>query len=183
MYCCASTALTAPVRTYDVQVLVFSHITPNTLSQQQWPVIAAPIANTLSNAPQKTAYDLQDEKNALMKNPHYKILLDASWLTSWTDGATLTFPLVSTDGQLNGSLVMTLGHYFDVNTNLFLTEPTSTLQSLDPNHYFSQFDQSTFTFNLSQHRRMRSNELDYFEHPLVGMLVKIIPIKNENTTQ
>lgn len=171
-------------RTYDVQILVFSHITANTLSLEQWPVIQTPaLPNQLNNPPQKNAYALQAEKGDLLRNPNYDILFDGSWQTAWQEGSTIQFPVASVDGKLNGVVAITLGHYFNVNTQLFLSEPMTELQKINTNPYFNQFSQSNFTFQLSEDRRMRSDELDYFEHPLMGMLIKIIPVKNENTTQ
>lgn len=183
LYCTVGFA-TPTEKTYDVQILVFSHITANTLSLEQWPVIQTPTpSNQSQNPPQKNAYALQAEKGDLLRDPNYDILFDGSWQASWQEGSTIQFPIVSIDGKLNGTVAITLGHYFDVNTQLFLSEPISLLQKINATPYFNQFSQSDFTFKLAEDRRMRSNELDYFEHPLMGMLIKIIPIKNENTTQ
>jgi hypothetical protein len=41
---------------------------------------------------------------------------------------------------------------------------------------------STNIFHMKNHRRMRSKELHYIDHPLVGMLIQINPVvkpKNE----
>jgi hypothetical protein len=41
---------------------------------------------------------------------------------------------------------------------------------------------NTFTtlhgFNIREHRRMRSEELHYIDHPLIGMIIKVTPVKN-----
>ncbi|HLB57132.1 MAG TPA: CsiV family protein [Coxiellaceae bacterium] len=177
MYCSISTALTSPARTYNVQVLIFSHITPATIALQRWPVITENLPAQTAVTTSSPATALQSEKNALLRDPNYKILVDESWIESWSgDQSTVNIPVVSSNGKLNGAIAITLGHYFDVNANLLLTEPTNLLQKLDTNNYFSKWDQSNFTFQLLQHRRMRSDELNYFEHPVFGMLIKILPV-------
>jgi len=175
----SSAALTLPARMYDVQVVIFSHITPTTLQLQQWPVVS-PNVSAQSTPPSGIAYNLQREKNILQKNPQYQILMNANWKESWVgDQSTVTIPInIDKNNQsLNGVMTITLGHYFDVHTNLSLTEPTALLQKMAINNYFSQWNKPNFTFQLLQNRRMRSNELNYIEHPLMGMLIKIIPMK------
>ena len=181
--CITSVTFAAKERNYDVQVLIFSHITPDTLQLQQWPAVSPEQNTQIIKAP-APATDLQSEKNALLKNPNYQILLDASWPETWSsDQSTITIPIASMDGKLNGWMEITLGHYFDVHANLLLTVPTATLQQLSTNGYFSKWSQPNFTFQLLQKRRMRSNELNYLEHPLMGMLIKITPVRNEQPTK
>lgn len=177
--CFANSIFAAPERNYNVQVLIFSHITPDTLQLQQWPAVS-PEKNTQAIAIPAPTTDLQSEKSELLKKPNYQILLDASWPETWGDNQpTITIPIASVDGKLNGWMEITLGHYFDVHVNLLLTVPTAILRQLSANGYFSKWSQPNFTFQLSQNRRMRSNELNYLEHPLMGMLIKITPVKNE----
>lgn len=180
MYCQSSVAF-AEGRTYDVQVLVFSHITPQTIQLQRWPAVAAaPVTNGLT--PTHTAYDLQHEKKLLEKNPHYKILFDGSFQETWqTENSTVTLPIISTmqQSELSGVMQITLNHYFNVHTNLILSEPTSTLAKIANNAYFSQWTQPTFRFQLMQDRRMRSDELNYLEHPLIGVLIKITRVNEK----
>ncbi|OGT44682.1 MAG: hypothetical protein A3E82_05140 [Gammaproteobacteria bacterium RIFCSPHIGHO2_12_FULL_38_11] len=178
LLCCFTSLIyAAPERQYDVQVLVFSHLTPDTLQSETWPVVSPAIFNT--NATQTdSASELTHEKNALMKNPHYQILLDGSWPETWRSGqSTVTIPLAggsNAGAKLSGYMTIALSHYFDVHTDLFLTEPTNLLKQIDPT---LNIDQSSFSFHLLQNRRMRSNELNYLDYPVIGVLIKIIPIK------
>lgn len=179
-YLFASTIQAAPERKYDVQVVIFSRITPKTLQSQQWPAVSNETPVTAVNETQHPAFDLAHEKKMLQRNPEYKILLDSHWQESWHgENATVTIPLSSSNNQsqLHGSMKITLGHYFDVDTKLLLSEPTPLLQKLTPNGFFNHWNQSYFNFQLSENRRMRSNELNYLNHPLMGVLIKIIPMK------
>lgn len=180
VYLFASTTLAAPERRYDVQVIVFSHITPETLASRQWPVVSSSEPMPSSHETTHPANDLVHEKKMLQRNPAYKILLDAHWQEAWHgNSGTITIPLTASNNQseLNGAMTITLGHYFDVDTKLILTEPTTLLQKLTSNGFFAHWNQPSFNFQLSENRRMRSNELNYLNHPLMGVLIKIIPIK------
>src|SRR3989338_6953453 len=72
--CCALgfsiIANATPVRTYDIEVLVFSHITPQTVQSEQWPTLPENSINTFyqstaSTESPNTAQQLQHEKRAL----------------------------------------------------------------------------------------------------------------------
>ena len=68
---------------------------------------------------------------------------------------------------------------FNIDANLLFIVPTRLLQKIDLTNYFNHWSQPNFYFLFSQHRRMRSNELNYLGNSLLGMLIKIIPISNE----
>lgn len=70
------------------------------------------------------------------------------------------------NGELQGQLAVTLGRYLHTATTLWLTTPASgqTELKLTDARGYAQLDQT---------RRMRSGELHYFDHPLLGVLVRI----------
>jgi hypothetical protein len=76
--------------------------------------------------------------------------------------------------ELNGTLNINIKRYFNLLFNLNLAEPNSIIEQLagtniaDPSAPF-------LYFKLKQSRRMRSKELNYIGHPLLGVLVKIMP--------
>lgn len=99
---------------------------------------------------------------------------------SWPNDTTIMTLPINNHANLTGNIQISLTHYFNVHTDLYLTEATSTLRHLERGDYFDRFNQSSFTFQLLQNRRMRSNELNYLERPLLGMLIKIVPAPNTN---
>ena len=170
-----SASVFATPRTYNIQLIVFSHLTGQTLASEQWPVISAP--SITAPTPSRGATALQEEANSLRKNPAYQVLFSGSWTQTWqSDSGTITLP-ISNGNNLQGTMTVTLGHYFDIHTNLFFTQPTSLLQRIDTSGYFNHITQSDFTFALSQDRRMKSGELNYVGNPALGVLIKIL--KNE----
>jgi hypothetical protein len=100
--------------------------------------------------------------------------------------------------ELEGTLTISLGRYLHARTDLYFSEfaQMQSRQELDwkifaedkldfgqsewstgfSNHSATQFVRAT-TANLKQSRRMRSDELHYIDHPLLGILIKISPYK------
>ena len=69
--------------------------------------------------------------------------------------------------RLNGHIGITLGRYLHANTKLWLQPDPAT------NAYAE----------LNESRRMRSNELHYIDHPLIGVLINIEPIDADPTLE
>ena len=100
--------------------------------------------------------------------------------------------------ELEGTITISRGRYLHARTNLFFSEFEQMKSSQELDWTVFEEDQLDFgqrewnaglnqqaiaetqfvrsaTANLSQSRRMRSEELHYIDHPLFGMLVKITP--------
>ncbi|PJB10298.1 MAG: hypothetical protein CO120_05720, partial [Gammaproteobacteria bacterium CG_4_9_14_3_um_filter_38_9] len=157
--------------------------TANTLQTEKWPALSPSVLAEFNHPAQPTqlsqkAWQLQREKNALQKNPHYSVLFDGSFQCAWQDNTSIVTLPISTGSELNGTISIELDHYFNVHAHLLLTEPTTLLEKIDATHYFEQWNQPTFHFQFFENRRMRSDELNYLGHPLMGVLIKIISVKN-----
>lgn len=165
-------------RTYDIEAIVFSHFTPETLNSQQWTPLTAPPLTT-SYTPDKTAKALQPELSALNQNPHYQVLWSGRWKQTWLQNGTISLP-ISNGKNMQGTLTIALGHYFNINANLVMTQSTRLLSGLSNNDYFKQFSGDTFTFALNQDRRMKSDELNYLGTPVFGILIKVLKVNAQN---
>jgi len=91
--------------------------------------------------------------------------------------------------ELEGSIALSVGQYLKIQTNLWLTQfavagtnITETWPELPqlPNSGFSDTQKnSDFLIKrivkISQERSMRSNEIHYIDHPLLGIIIKIVP--------
>lgn len=91
--------------------------------------------------------------------------------------------------ELEGNIALSVGQYLKIQTNLWLTQfvPAGTnltetwpeLPSL-PNSSVSDGEKNQDYLikrivKVSQERSMRSNEIHYIDHPLLGIIVKIVP--------
>lgn len=164
------TAFSAP-RTYTVHILIFSHLTPQSVSAEAWPVL--PTVNITPASTMHKAFALHEEAKKLAQTPSYQVLFDGAWRLTWTtDNQRIVLPF-SNGENTQGTLSIGLGHYFDVHSDIFYAAPLGLLRSLDSNHYFSHIDQSPFIFSLTQDRRMKSQELNYLATPVLGMLIEM----------
>ncbi len=97
--------------------------------------------------------------------------------------------------ELEGSIALSVGQYLKIQSNLWLTQfvPAGTnLTESWPELPPSPFADTTQTdknqdflikriIKVSQERSMRSNEIHYIDHPLLGIIVKIVPYDTLNT--
>ena len=87
--------------------------------------------------------------------------------------------------QLEGTVKVVLGRYLHVYANLLLRRPmpegfagenrVGGLQKTadDSGAGFQEPTTQLHEFQMRQHRRMRSNEVHYLDHPMMGMIVLI----------
>ena len=131
----------------------------------------------------------------LQSNPNFHVIAHFSWREN-VPNAQKSFPIYlfagsvydssgnavsqNTEGQapasgqtqqLQGTITLDVNRYFNARFNLFLTMPTSSLPSLQSGSLIS--NDGLTTFHLLQTRRTRSNELNYIDHPLMGMVFMI----------
>ncbi|MBL1259542.1 MAG: hypothetical protein COB33_003300 [Thiotrichaceae bacterium] len=84
-------------------------------------------------------------------------------------------PIEAQFKTLDGTIKLHLGRYLHLEADLLYRSQTEPLKN---NTFFMNFDeieQPPTLFRMHQKRRLRSGELHYFDHPMFGMLVKIIP--------
>ena len=78
--------------------------------------------------------------------------------------------------ELAGTINVVITRYIHVYTDLVYRLPRSNPSSLDD---ALNRDQVLVDYAVNSHRRMRSRELHYIDHPLVGILVEATPIDKE----
>ncbi len=184
----------AKAAVYQIELIVFSHFTPKSVTQEQWPKInpsAYAFPNAISLKPSANGYHyftelapnrmmLNREALELEKNPNYQVLMHLAWLqpvyahANTIQLTTHSLPSNSRTKEINGVMRISVERYFDVHFNLLFAVPGSRLSSLARNDYFN--GANTVYFHLNEMRRMRSNELNYIDYPLYGILIKIKPI-------
>lgn len=73
--------------------------------------------------------------------------------------------------EINGSLLLTRARYLHAWVDLVFTQPAAMVSGADADIS----DDGLVHFRMQQHRRMRSGELHYIDHPLFGMLIMVTP--------
>lgn len=186
---------------YQFEVIVFSHITPAAYLSEKWPLIdtvtldidKAVAINPLS--PEE--FLLNNEQLRLSNDPSYQTLLHLAWFEPLeqlakpstvqlyggrlfnAQGNTLDTVIAESatysneqNWEMNGTITVDLGRYFDLNFKLLFAVPYNQVKQLDRG---SAVDQRFSYFLLDESRRTKSNELNYIDHPLYGILMRITP--------
>jgi hypothetical protein len=79
--------------------------------------------------------------------------------------------------SIKGTVKIILGRYLHVYTDMIYQKPNSLYAPVE-----SPIDNKRYKeYLIKSHRRMRSNELHYIDHPLVGMLVMAQPVELPET--
>lgn len=196
-------------RLYQVELIVFSR--SQVASEEHWPkdIKLAYPENLLSlkadgNSSEEFSLLAANERllnpqAATLSKGGYSLLYHQAWRqmiygrkTHIAISGGKTF-----DGhqELEGSIALSVGQYLRIQTNLWLTQfvpagtnLTETWPELPPlpNTANNEGEKSQGYLikrivKLNQERSMRSNEIHYIDHPLFGVVVKIVPVETSST--
>lgn len=151
----------------------------------------------------RSQFKMNEQEWALKTKAHYPVLLHIAWqqpLTSprnakpihlYADPLSGSRQAITTNyseptydanqqWRLNGTITLSKAGLISIASNLMLNIPTNELSSAVRNTPFA--NRSTASFRMLQRRRMRVNEVHYFDHPMFGLLVKVTPIKAKTTS-
>ena len=166
-----------------------------------------PESNSVINVTHHTSDALAAHVARLNQSSRYKVLFHQSWQQtglSNTDAiniqvdttksnnnekynvATLNpahqLPGISNqklESNIQGTLKLVLGRYLHIHTDLLYKR----LNNVDK-QTFPTLDSKVFSkFKIKSQRRMRSKELHYIDHPLLGILVLVTPIEELRSVQ
>lgn len=135
---------------------------------------------------------------SLQRSSAYKVLLVKSWRQPGLSREQ-AIPVVLQGGQaygehfrLEGTVNLILSRYLHLETDLWLGDYVQTFAPSEPapadavglpveDGSIAPANQSSFEathlIRMQDTRRMRSKELHYLDHPLMGVIVKVIPLK------
>jgi hypothetical protein len=143
---------------------------------------------------------LDHQAKQLKYNKKYQVIYHGGWQQQLSDGQAMTnYRLsVETDGnELDGTINIIRKRFLHVTTDLWMHEiaidstaidTTVKQKDIQPLGYADALVVESDTANIEtveyarlyKKERMKSNELHYIDHPLMGMLIKITPF-NELT--
>jgi Peptidoglycan-binding protein, CsiV len=149
---------------YQIEMLVFSQGPPTTeVFDQTESKIQWPTALTELSAYQQTDNKALKEGIAeLLKDGVYQPIANLAWTQSTgPGGAILPVHIQSTDGNLDGFMHIRNTQQFELIVDLE-QKSTQTDRSGKP-----------YLYRLHEKRPIKLNEIQYFDHPKVGVLVRI----------
>lgn len=172
---------------YQINLIVFKHVTYQGVHSENWPTgFKQPDLKNIfeleeSNKLQpeyvtlpRREWGLQREAT-ILKRKGYQILTQMSWIQPVGNLSTSRWIHViggelygqSEDEffrELNGKIRISKAKFFDINTKLYFSLPSSVME---------RSDSLLQTFTLFENRRTRINKINYLDHPLFGMLIQI----------
>lgn len=196
-------------RTYQVEVIVFSRVESN--PQEHWPTdvkLSYPenLVSLKSDSGLPEGFSavpanerlLNSQAANLSRSGTYTLLYHQAWRQMIYGRKT---NLLVTGGkafgshqELEGSISLSVGQYLKIQTNLWLTQfvPAGTNLSESwpelpaiPNSFSENNANQGYIVKrivkMNEDRSMRSNEIHYIDHPLLGIIIKIIPYETSNT--
>lgn len=149
---------------YDVEVLVFENRIPELEGGELWttnrnrapmpePSTMPPLGAAVGDMTLKTA------AAALERNGQYRVLVHQRWRqVAEEKSASKPMWLRNADGQMEGSFRFYMSRFLHVDLDLVLRD---------------NGDAAGVNYRLAEHRRVKSQDLLYFDHPKLGVLVRI----------
>ncbi|VAW53041.1 hypothetical protein MNBD_GAMMA06-1920 [hydrothermal vent metagenome] len=176
---------------YDVEIIIFEDANARYLNSEYWPQNA--IIDVTKNS--KAKLHLSKTNKALYKNikpqilskeyrrmknsKDYNVLFFGSWRQTGLE-AKKAFSINiealtnnhkgTSKNRLTGNLRLVLARYLHIYSELDYQRHTAT-------EVATETTTQNAPLHISNHRRMRSKELHYIDHPLLGMLIQINPVK------
>ena len=200
IYCFFLAPAHADVTEYDFELIIFEDTSGRYANSEQWQyeISEAEAAATASAGTQSDSKNTNAEihisqikgiglnkyAKKLKSSKHYHVLVHKAWRqTGFADDAAIDIPIDSrkTSGDVNnihGSIKIVLGRYLHIYTDMIYQQPR---KDTAPILYGQSQQYKEYPINF--HRRMRSKELHYLDHPLVGILVKAMPVKKQEAPQ
>jgi len=194
-------AIADVARAYQIELIIFSHMSEKSLTTEQWPILnpntysytsAATLAPTTSDVKYYRLLTPQDftlakEQTRLNKFiSTYHTVMHIAWRQQifepryarpvHIEGGKIYNSSRNPTSQINGTIRISVQRYLNVSLDLIFAAPASAISKLARNDYFKRAPNNLIYFHLLQTRRMRSNELNYIDFPLYGILIKITPL-------
>lgn len=183
-----TTAFAGEPRQYDIELLIFRHLVENDAGEI-WPPdhstwyeksgesspAEAGAALNVTWLPE-SSYHLKAERNALAGSVGYRPLAYLAWrqpALERSQARSLQIPLSgrAVGGYVDGQVTVAVERYLHLYLDLQLHLPDGSERSGESNGAAA----GPVAIRLTEQRRMRSNELHYFDNPRFGVIALITP--------
>lgn len=189
----------ADVTEYDFELIIFEDTSGRYANSEQWkhelPGAETAATGTDSSRNQLRNKDADDAINIsqikgiglnnyakkLKANKRYNVLIHKAWRqTGLAEDAAIDIPIdsrktIGNENNIHGSIKIVLGRYLHIYTNMIYQQLRNDVATV----FHNQGLQSHNDYPINFHRRMRSKELHYLDHPMVGILVMAMPVKKQ----
>jgi len=194
----ASTEAKKEAPWYNIEMIIFAQSLGSSATSEIWPsnpgmpdTAAAIDMDTLvlatSDAPTKTVaipkneHILTSEFRQISKRSNaLQPLVHAAWrqpVTSKKSTIPLSVSTITDTLHLTGTIKVSVQRYLHVNLDLLLSDQNLTLMLPDELSSQPSYTRTPGQYRFIAHRKMRSEELHYIDHPKLGVIVKATKFK------
>jgi hypothetical protein len=188
-------AAPAEARWYQVEIIVFARNARDAGATEYWPddpgTPSVTDAQRLANAGGNAAYSRLPRSELALEGSYgglvasrgeYEPLLHLAWRQPVSNDSRAvpvylsTDPASSASPRLEGTLKLSAGRYLHAELDLVLSRLEPEQASSGAADENSPYRGPAYrSYRMQQHRRMRSGELHYIDHPLMGVLLLVRP--------
>jgi hypothetical protein len=161
--------------TYEIEVVVFENRLPDLVGDEMLNRDAASRVRKLENVVTPDAavsepYLYPAITNLLEQDGHYRVLAHQHWQQT-IDAKTIAKPVRvvgNNPAELDGIIRFYMSRYLHLDVDLLFRQTAS------------GGDQgSDVVYRLTEQRKVKSQETHYFDHPKLGVLVRVMPLEKE----
>jgi hypothetical protein len=174
----ASTGAAAAPQLYDVEVIVFTRDAPGgdgELAARTGAPGQAHGAYTPGEITELSsgAYRLNNIRGGLSAARGYHVLFHRAWRQPGLDRAhAVDYPVHAQTGSVDGTITLIRERYLHLDVDLRLVMAGGGASAPYPAASGRQ------AYRLTEKRRIRSNELHYFDHPRFGVIARVTPYES-----
>jgi hypothetical protein len=155
---------------YDIEVLVFETRLPEFEGAELWTRTGKPTdsgAITMESA--QPSGDFTTTMNAMRTDGRYRVLLHKRWTQPAESKSTgPAVQLLTAENDLTGTLKFYLARFLHVELNMLYQPQVGAIGA-------TENSAAAAGYLINEQRRVKSNELNYFDHPKFGVLVRVSP--------
>lgn len=162
--------------TYEIEALVFENRLPELVGDEQLErnALSAKIRG-LENAvtPEKLEGNsfLQPGISSLLEQGQYRILAHLRWFQT-VDAKTIAKPMrvaSANPAELEGTIRFFMSRHLHLDVNLLLRETVAAAGN----------EPAAAVYQMSEQRKVKTQETHYFDHPRLGVLVRVMPVEKD----
>lgn len=157
--------------TYEIEVLVFENRLPDLDGGEQWgtgrATTAQEAADAVNLATTPAGSDLAGIAAALQNDGRYRLLTHRRWVQAADNKAASNAVVLQTDNrEIDGHVRFYMSRFLHVELNVAFQPQVAALGGTEA---------VPAPYRLAEQRRIKSQELNYFDHPKFGALVRVVP--------
>lgn len=167
-------AIPSSTGAYEVEVIVFENRLPDLEAGELWTWTQTSKRRANGSEPitppaiTPGASELAAAVAALQNDNRYRVLTHQRWVQP-AEAKTMTKPILVRDagGELEGTVLFYMNRFLHVELNLGFQPPDA-----GPNPIAGS---APSLYRINEQRRVKGQEVHYFDHPKFGVLVRLAP--------